>query len=63
MYDRDQRQEALDKLVNLIVKVLPEHAICPGCGPFVSFDEDGDCTQCGVEVTYADTRAALEKGG
>ncbi len=52
-------QTGLNGLVSLLMWILPEVAVCPVCGPYVRFDEDGCCGMCGADVSYVEAIAAL----
>ena len=50
----------LQRLRQLLATVLPEHFVCPDCGPFVAADDDGCCIHCGADCEPGDTRKDLE---
>ena len=56
-----EAEESIKALRQILINIVPEHAVCPNDGEFVSFDEDGCCTGCGADVTYAITSELLEK--
>ncbi len=65
--NNDLRQQLADTcfkgeaLVAVLERVLPKVAVCPECGPIVTFDEDGCCTTCGSDIAIAvPIRAALD---
>lgn len=50
----------LESLETIFRRLLPEAAVCPECGPFASFDEDGCCAGCGADVALVPFDDALD---
>lgn len=48
-----------DRLLKMLLLVLPDCFICPDCGPLIRADEDGCCSTCGAECSISPTQEAL----